>query len=722
MSELALETTPGKLKMRIETLPQLDLKHVLGLITERLNNQSDQRREIARRVLTWLAFAERPLTPLELQQAVAIEPYEETGKYNPDAALNRDNLSPTELFEEVCGGLIAIDAKRGTALPTHASIMYHLREFRDSLFPMGREYIARCVLSFLRNHHVAAGATSVAEKFVERNGDVPLLAYVSRFWGYHLNDLPVEAMGVARDILDSPRQREALCKMLYASDDAMDYPLDFGPVHFVAYFNMDQRMYAFESKQVDVCDSWKQSPLHIACQRAGNRFTDILRWSNQLAGQDRRGKTPLHYAAINNSTTIAKALLERLKPREIEVRDRDDEDGRTPLDYAAQSGNLELVRTMHERLGGSVSHNNNNNNGLWLAASNGHKDVVEYLLNYHSKDDDAGGGDRALFEASKNGHYDVAELLIQSGVAEPTFTDPAGITALHHTSYARNLELARLLILEGADIDATDKNGQSPLCRASAGGDNPAIIKLLVGIGADIDKRDDSGRSALDTAAENGHLEALRYLLRHGARTNSSDLSSSGSPSCHENTAAAAANPKGNPRMNPLQISCKLGFESNVVVLLEESAISPDSTAGVLRTPLSLACEGGHAGIVKLLLATGRVNINSLDENRRTPLSYAVQRGHAKVVKLLFADAYINLGMRNRGGRTALSYAAEAGPGRATWRLLLHYSLLLSASPAGLVAALSAEDDEGKTPVDYAAGHKGLYDYMRWLLTSATSR
>jgi ankyrin repeat protein len=637
----------------------------------------------------------------------------------PDAALNRENLSPTELFEEVCGGLIAIDPKRGTALPTHASIMYYLREFRESLFREGKEYIAHCVLSFLHNRHIAIGPVSTAEELTKRKEDVPLLGYASRFWGYHLNDLPVEAMGVARNILTNPQRRGALCQMLYASDVVVEHPLHFGPVHFVAYFHLDPRIYAFQQGEAEICDSWNQSPLHIACQQAGGghevaggyqeahgaprqwgvrklgkeTFDAILMWSNQLAGQDRHGKTPLHYASMNDCITFARALLKRLKPREIGIRDRNDEDGRTPLDYAAQNGNLELVRAIHQRLGNSVSQDN----GLWLAASHGHMDVVKHLLDDSRQAD---GGDRALFEASKNGHYDVAELLIESAVAEPRFKDPAKITALHHTSYAGNLALTRLLILEGADINATDKNGQSPLCRASEGG-NAAIIKLLVEMGAEIDKTDNSGRSALDQAAENGRPEVLRYLLHHGARTNSSDL---GGSSKHQNKVDSPR-----PRMSPLQISCKLGFEPNVVVLLEESA-GPDNTAGLPRTPLSLACEGGHTGIIKLLLATGRVNINALDEDRRAPLSYAAQGGHAEVVKLLLADPYIDLEARDHSGRTALSYAAEVGSRMAT-RLLLH-----NLSTAALATALSAEDKKGKTPIDYAEDHKQLQDYMKSLL------
>ena len=53
---------------------------------------------------------------------------------------------------------------------------------------------------------------------------------------------------------------------------------------------------------------------------------------------DEYDQTPLHSAALNGRTEIAKLLLE--KKAEVDARDKDE---RTPLHFAAQEGHTEIV-------------------------------------------------------------------------------------------------------------------------------------------------------------------------------------------------------------------------------------------------------------------------------------------------------------------------------------------------------------------------------------------
>lgn len=76
-------------------------------------------------------------------------------------------------------------------------------------------------------------------------------------------------------------------------------------------------------------------------------------------------------------------------------------------------------------------------------------------------------------------------------------------------------ELGRLLDA-GADIDAVDHRGYSPLMLAAYVG-NAEAFDLLLARGADRDSADLAGNSILMGAAFKGHLDMVRRLLAAGA-------------------------------------------------------------------------------------------------------------------------------------------------------------------------------------------------------------
>jgi hypothetical protein len=72
---------------------------------ERINSQSPDRQRLGRRVISWIAFAERPLLTLELQYALAI-----TYK---DVILDEDNVREANIMVSVCAGLVQVDNESG---------------------------------------------------------------------------------------------------------------------------------------------------------------------------------------------------------------------------------------------------------------------------------------------------------------------------------------------------------------------------------------------------------------------------------------------------------------------------------------------------------------------------------------------------------------------------------------------------------------------------------
>lgn len=103
--------------------------------------------------------------------------------------------------------------------------------------------------------------------------------------------------------------------------------------------------------------------------------------------------------------------------------------------------------------------------------------------------------------------------------------DDTGITALGLAARVGYLEIVRLLLERGADVDACHTNGgtgTSALISATEEG-HLDIVELLLKYGASVDaghEMDDHGCTALMSAAIRGHLDILRVLLDHVANVN----------------------------------------------------------------------------------------------------------------------------------------------------------------------------------------------------------
>lgn len=72
------------------------------------------------------------------------------------------------------------------------------------------------------------------------------------------------------------------------------------------------------------------------------------------------------------------------------------------------------------------------------------------------------------------------------------------------------------LIKQGANVNATQEYGVTPLHRASAFG-NPSDIKLLIRNGANVNAQASSMTTPLMQACQFGNLEAVKILLANGA-------------------------------------------------------------------------------------------------------------------------------------------------------------------------------------------------------------
>ncbi len=95
----------------------------------------------------------------------------------------------------------------------------------------------------------------------------------------------------------------------------------------------------------------------------------------------------------------------------------------------------------------------------------------------------------------------------------------------------------RTLIGQGADVNATNKEGETALMVASLEG-RLEVAKLLVEKGANVNAKDSVGANALHYAAMGGSLDVIKYLVKMGVDTRAKTE--------YGDTAAAICEIKGN--------------------------------------------------------------------------------------------------------------------------------------------------------------------------------
>jgi ankyrin repeat protein len=126
--------------------------------------------------------------------------------------------------------------------------------------------------------------------------------------------------------------------------------------------------------------------------------------------------------------------------------------------------------------------------------------------------------DLTLFEACAVGKFDTATLLIfQNPASINTFSED-GFSPLGLACYFGHEDLARFLVLKGADVNLASKNGFNVFpIHSAAASNNIAITKMLLDAGAYPNVCQKAGVAPLHTAAQLGNIELIILLLEHGA-------------------------------------------------------------------------------------------------------------------------------------------------------------------------------------------------------------
>jgi palmitoyltransferase len=98
-----------------------------------------------------------------------------------------------------------------------------------------------------------------------------------------------------------------------------------------------------------------------------------------------------------------------------------------------------------------------------------------------------------------------------------------GYTALHYASYRGNIDITKLLIECGANIDITNKRGLNVLHMSAQGNQPSSLVYFKEHYNYDLYSCDDMGSTALHWACYTGSDNAVVFLLSWNPKLNMQD-------------------------------------------------------------------------------------------------------------------------------------------------------------------------------------------------------
>lgn len=272
---------------------------------------------------------------------------------------------------------------------------------------------------------------------------------------------------------------------------------------FQHFADSDKSKYIETEERVNVAKEFGSTILHYACaNNIEDMVKDILTSSIDVNTVDSFGFTPLHLACDKGTTNIVHMLLRAGANTEIQTIK-----GETALYIACDNDNIEIVRVLL-LYGADVSTRTvREDTSLNVACRNRNIGIVRLLLDNGALSEKSGRVDSTpLRYACESGDLDIAELLLER-MPQPNIDK-----ALHWACESRNYYLIKALLDRGANINAVNSFGQTPL-RVACNERMYSVARLLVAREADVNIADMFGITPLKAVVRSFREISLIQLV-----------------------------------------------------------------------------------------------------------------------------------------------------------------------------------------------------------------
>ncbi len=257
---------------------------------------------------------------------------------------------------------------------------------------------------------------------------------------------------------------------------------------------------------VDAQGEYSSTPLHLAAQSDSREaLKQLIEAGGNINVKNMWGQTPLHNAVGGGYLETAEILL--AYGAEMNAADKEEN---TPLHYAVSLGRKAAVEFLLAKGADVNARNKRRQTPLHIAVSEPDRKMIITRYAYY----DAFGASTDVYS-----DREMIELLLAHG-ADVDAADFDGFTPLHLAAAADRAEIAEALIAAGANVEARDRVNFTPLLATAAATETTArTATLLIGAGAKVNVQTDAGWTPLHYAARRGHVDIVQRLLDRDADT-----------------------------------------------------------------------------------------------------------------------------------------------------------------------------------------------------------